>query len=238
MPENPTTSSIPSPGHGTFRLSEDLAKLQEKAREQSLILGDVIFLLDDRAHTFLLLLLSLPFVQPIPLPGLSTPFGVAIALLGIGSLVGQKPWLPDRLLKMQLPDIFLAPALRVMRRLARIMEVLLRPENSFSGNQSHYATIGRSLYSRLRSSALFAIADPIFQHVARDDRDNFCVFDSREGRILLPRRHFLFCHHCGVFCRDRIRRHCNGGVGLRMARAEYVCRVRGRRNAVSARILG
>jgi hypothetical protein len=131
MPESPKTSSIPSPGHGTFRLSEDLAKLQEKAREQSLSLGDVIFLLDDRARTFLLLLLSLPFVQPIPLPGLSTPFGVAIALLGIGSLVGQKPWLPDRFLKMQLPDMFLAPALRVMRRLARIMEVLLRPRILF-----------------------------------------------------------------------------------------------------------
>ena len=110
-------------------------------------------------------------------------------------------------------------------------------ENSFSGNQSHYATIGRSLYSRLRSSALFAIADPILQHVARDDRDNFCVFDSREGRILLRGRHSLFCHHCVVFCRDRIRRHCNGGVGLRMARGEYVCRVRSRRNTVSTRIL-
>ena len=131
MPESPKTSSIPSPGLGSFRLSEDLAKLQEKAREQSLSLGDVIFLLDDRAPTFLLLLLSLPFVQPIPLPGLSTPFGVAIALLGIGSLVGQKPWLPDRLLKMQLPDMFLAPALRVMRRLARIMEALLRPRILF-----------------------------------------------------------------------------------------------------------
>jgi hypothetical protein len=131
MPENPTTSSIRSPEHGTFRLSEDLAKLQEKARERSLILGDVIFLLGDRSHTFLLLLLSLPFVQPIPLPGLSTPFGVAIALLGIGFMVGQRSWLPGRLLKMQLPDIFLVPTLRVMRRLARIIEVLLRPRILF-----------------------------------------------------------------------------------------------------------
>ena len=92
MPENPTTSSIPSPEHGTFRLSEDLAKLHEKARERSLIVGDVIFLLGERANTFLLLLLSLPFVQPIPLPGFSTPFGVAIAFLGISFLVRQKPW--------------------------------------------------------------------------------------------------------------------------------------------------
>jgi hypothetical protein len=131
MPESPPASSIPSQGPGAFRLSEELIKLEEKSRQQSINLGDVIFLLDERAHTFLLLLLSLPFVQPIPLPGLSTPFGVAIAFLGISFLIGQKPWLPARLLKMQLPEIFLAPALQGMRRLARIMEVLLRPRILF-----------------------------------------------------------------------------------------------------------
>jgi hypothetical protein len=131
MPESPTASSIPSPTDGAFRLSEELLKLEEKSREQSINLGDVIFLLDERAHTFLLLLLSLPFVQPIPLPGLSTPFGVAIAFLGISFLVGQKPWLPAWILNTQLPTIFLAPALQGMRRLARIMEVLLRPRILF-----------------------------------------------------------------------------------------------------------
>jgi len=131
MPESPPASSVPSQGPGAFRLSEELAKLEKKSQEQSVNLGDVIFLLDERARTFLLLLLSLPFVQPIPLPGLSTPFGVAIALLGIGVLFGQKTWLPRGLLKVQLPEIFLAPALEGMRRLARIMEVLLRPRMLF-----------------------------------------------------------------------------------------------------------
>jgi len=130
MPETPS-ASVPLQGPGAFRLSEELAKLEKKSREQSINLGDVIFLLDERAHTFLLLLLSLPFVQPIPLPGLSTPFGVAIALLGIGFLLGKKPWLPQRLLKTQLPEIFLAPALEGVRRLAQIMEVLLRPRMLF-----------------------------------------------------------------------------------------------------------
>jgi hypothetical protein len=130
MPETPS-ASVPLQGPGAFRLSEELARLEKKSREQSINLGDVIFLLNERAHTFLLLLLSLPFVQPIPLPGLSTAFGVAIALLGIGFLLGKKPWLPQRLLKTQLPEIFLAPALEGIRRLAQIMEVLLRPRMLF-----------------------------------------------------------------------------------------------------------
>jgi hypothetical protein len=130
MPESPS-ASVPLQGPGGFRLSEELVALEKKSRKQSINLGDVFLLLDERAHTFLLLLLSLPFVQPIPLPGLSTPFGVAITLLGIGFLIGQKPWLPRRLLKTQLPPIFLTPALEGMGRLARIMEALLRPRMLF-----------------------------------------------------------------------------------------------------------
>ena len=114
-----------------FSFVRRVGKTRKRSREQSLNLGDVIFLLDDRAHTFLLLLLSLPFVQPIPLPGFSTPFGVAIAFLGVNFLLGQKPWLPGWLLKMQLPEIFLKPALQGMRRLARTMEVVLRPRILF-----------------------------------------------------------------------------------------------------------
>jgi len=225
MPESPTTSSIPSPEHGTFRLSEDLAKLQEKAREQSLSLGDVIFLLDDRARTFLLLLLSLPFVQPIPLPGLSTPFGVAIALLGIGSLVGQKPWLPDRLLKMQLPDIFLAPALRVPRILF------------LATNPTMQRLEGLCI---LVCGVLLCLPLPIpFSNMlpATTVITFACSTLGKDGFFYVGG---IFCFAITVlfFCRDRIRRHCNGGLGLRMARAEYVRRVRGRRNTVSARILG
>ena len=110
-------------------------------------------------------------------------------------------------------------------------------ENSLSGNQSHDATIGRSLYSNLRSSAFFTFADPIFKHVARHDRDNVCMFDSREGRYLLRRRHFLFCHHYGFFCRHRIGRRNSNGVDLRMARTERLWGVTGRRDTVRVRIL-
>ena len=50
MSESPTASSKPSPSHGAFRLSEELVKLEEKSRERSINLGDVIFLLHDRAR--------------------------------------------------------------------------------------------------------------------------------------------------------------------------------------------
>ena len=131
MPESPITSPKPSPRSSALCLSRELAILEGESRQRRINIGDVIALLDERAYTFLLVLLSLPFIQPIPIPGLSTPFGVVIALLGIGLLVGRKPWLPDRLLKIQLPEKFLAAALKVMRRLVLLLEMVLRPRIAF-----------------------------------------------------------------------------------------------------------
>jgi hypothetical protein len=131
MSESPITSPKPSPRDNALCLSRELIILEAKSREQRVNLGDVMALLGERAYTFSLILLSLPFIQPIPIPGLSTPFGVAIALLGSGLLVGRKPWLPVRLLNIQLPEKFLAAALHVMRRLVRVLEVVLRPRIAF-----------------------------------------------------------------------------------------------------------
>jgi hypothetical protein len=125
MPPNPST---PAPSDRTPRLSDQLTRLEAASQRQETVhLAEVIALLKGRAYTFLLLLLSVPFVQPIPIPGLSTPFGVAIALVGFGLLIGQTPWLPGWLLKLPLPKNFLAAALQVMRRLVRLLEALLRP---------------------------------------------------------------------------------------------------------------
>jgi hypothetical protein len=110
-----------------LRFSEEWMILEEKSQEEKIAIGDIITLLNQRSYTFLLLLLSLPFIQPIPFPGLSTPFGLVIALIGVGFLLGHKPWLPDRLLKIELPKTFLAVALQVMHRLVGILEVVLRP---------------------------------------------------------------------------------------------------------------
>jgi hypothetical protein len=117
----------PSPNDCGLRFSEELLILEEKSQEQKVSIGEIMALLKERAYTFLLLLLCLPFIQPIPIPGLSTPFGLVIALIGVGFLLGQKPWLPDGLLKIELSKTFLAVALQVMRRLTGILEVVLRP---------------------------------------------------------------------------------------------------------------
>lgn len=109
------------------RLSEEIAALRDRFAEGPLTLGDVIVVLQGRAWTLVLILLALPFITPIPLPFLSTPFGLAIALIALRLALGQKPWLPERLLVKPLPAGFFGTVLRFAGGVLRFLERFLRP---------------------------------------------------------------------------------------------------------------
>ena len=110
-----------------LRLSEEVARLAAVLGERPVCLREVITILRGRAYTLLLIILALPFCTPIPLPGLSTAFGLMIALIGFRLSLRQKPWLPRRLLDTTLPARFLSGALTATRRLVRFLEYFLKP---------------------------------------------------------------------------------------------------------------
>jgi len=109
------------------KLSEELAVLQASAGARSVTLREVVGRLGGRGYSLLVILLSLPFITPIPLPGLSTPFGLAIALIALRLSLGQRPLLPHRLQRKSLPPGFLTRMLRVSGGVIRFMEKFLRP---------------------------------------------------------------------------------------------------------------
>ncbi|MHB1155416.1 MAG: exopolysaccharide biosynthesis protein [Phycisphaerales bacterium] len=130
-PRNPRTDSPTSGASRPLRLSEELARLIPMLAERSVTLRQVIDVLRGRAYTLLLILLALPFCTPIPLPGLSTPFGLVIALIGFRLSLRQKPWLPARLLDTTLPPRFFTRVLSATRRFIRFLEWGLRPRLTF-----------------------------------------------------------------------------------------------------------
>lgn len=109
------------------KLSEELERLRCEFAQRSITLRELIVVLEGRAYDLLLLLLALPFLLPVPLPGLSTAFGTVIAVIAARLMVGQRPWLPRRLLDMQLPPKFFPTLLGSARRILRAFELLLRP---------------------------------------------------------------------------------------------------------------
>lgn len=121
---------------GPHRLSDQLAILIEWFAERPVTLREVVRVLRGRAYPLVLIFLALPFCTPIPLPGISTLFGLAIALIGFRLSLGQKPWLPARFLDKVLPPRFFVRLLSAGRRIIRMLEWGLRPRWVFLVDQT------------------------------------------------------------------------------------------------------
>ena len=113
------------------KLSVELANLRDRSVRGALTLREVIYTLHGRAYMLLVLLLALPFITPVPLPGLSTPFGLAIALIALRLSLGQRPWLPMKLQRKELPTGFFARVFGFAERVLRFLEKFLRPRLTF-----------------------------------------------------------------------------------------------------------
>jgi hypothetical protein len=109
------------------KLSEEFALILREFEVETVTLREVIGLLHGRGYVLLVILLALPFCTPIPLPGLSTPFGLIITIIGARLACGAKPWLPSRLLDTRLPPNVFAKVFSFTRRIVLGFERLLRP---------------------------------------------------------------------------------------------------------------
>ncbi|MBP6507043.1 MAG: exopolysaccharide biosynthesis protein [Opitutaceae bacterium] len=109
------------------KLSEELAELHARFATKPVTLREVIYTLRGRAYSLLVILLALPFITPIPLPGLSTPFGLAIAFIALRLTLGQRPWLPKKLQRKTLPAGFFGKIIAGATRVIRLLESFLKP---------------------------------------------------------------------------------------------------------------
>lgn len=142
----------PAPKRVTF--SEELAELVAHFAERPVRLGEILEATHGRGYNLLLVFVSLPFLSPIPLPGFSIPFGVLVAIIGTRTALGQKPWLPQKLLMKELPAGFLAKLLKAASRVVKFMERFLRPRLDFLHEQFIYRRLAGLL---IALSGLFLV---------------------------------------------------------------------------------
>ncbi len=122
----PSVIVPPDPAHPR-KLSEEFAMILREFVVETVTLREVIGLLQGRGYVLLVMLLALPFCTPVPLPGLSTPFGLIIAIIGARLALGAKPWLPRRLLDTHLPPAVFARVFSLTQKIILGFERLLRP---------------------------------------------------------------------------------------------------------------
>ena len=112
-------------------MSEEIAALLAELPQHRVTLREVLATLKGRAYTLLLIILALPFCQPLPLPGLSTLFGTIIALIGLRLSLRLEPRIPATMLEKPISTRLLVVTLTSAMRIVRMLEVVLRPRWSF-----------------------------------------------------------------------------------------------------------
>ncbi len=71
----------------------------EEARNETVTLSEILALAGERIFGFLLVILALPSALPVPAPGYSIPFGIAMFFLAIQLIMGRDlPWLPEKII--------------------------------------------------------------------------------------------------------------------------------------------
>lgn len=132
----------------TIRYSEFLESLRSNIEQapSKLSLHQVISFFGPKSHALLTLFFVLPFLQPIPIPGLSTVLGTCAAIVGFDLLIDRAPWLPARLGRVHVEKRFLLRVTTALERLLRKVEHLARPRGE--------ALIERASVRRLNGALL------------------------------------------------------------------------------------
>jgi hypothetical protein len=108
-------------------MRQALARAIDAIDGETLTLRRLIGLIGEHGLLFICALLTIPFLIPVSIPGVSTVFGLGILLIAIGITLNRAPWLPDRLQDRPIPTAKLKPVLlRGVGWLERI-EKVLRP---------------------------------------------------------------------------------------------------------------
>lgn len=117
--------------HGFPDTKESLYRALTRAIDSidgtTITLRRLLELVGEHGLLFLCALLTIPFLIPVSIPGVSTVFGAAIILVALGITTNRMPWLPDRLMDKELDAEKLAGILRRGANVVARVEVYIRP---------------------------------------------------------------------------------------------------------------
>ena len=115
-------------------LSEELQRLIALAEKEPLTVEKLIIEFGLRGNAFLTLILSCPFILPIPTFGLSALFGVIIAFISYYIIVNREPILPKKIAIKTLPRDHMLTFLKGSQKFINKVEKLVKPRLLFISN--------------------------------------------------------------------------------------------------------
>jgi hypothetical protein len=108
-------------------LSRALSDAAKSITGETASVRELLGLIGEQGMLMFCIFLTIPFLVPVSIPGVSTVFGLLVILIGFGVALNRMPWLPDRLLDRRFPSAKLVPALEAGARLLARLERFLHP---------------------------------------------------------------------------------------------------------------
>ncbi|HEY0007862.1 MAG TPA: exopolysaccharide biosynthesis protein [Tepidisphaeraceae bacterium] len=118
-------SASPDPAHHSLVSAMDQIRTRSNGQPQTV--QQIVEILKDRGIVVVLIILTMPFLFPIPTMGLSAPAGAALAVYGFCVALGREPWLPGFLLKRELSPRTIERLVSFGEKWARRVEKVLKP---------------------------------------------------------------------------------------------------------------
>lgn len=126
-------------------LAETLEQTLSSQDEQGPSIGELTEAVGDKGFGLLLIILSLPSALPVPAPGYSTPFGIAIAIIALQMLIGRHTvWLPERIQRIRIAPKIATKMIGAASKFLRAIEHLIKPRQRWirsRGGQSGLAIV-------------------------------------------------------------------------------------------------
>jgi hypothetical protein len=117
-----------------------LSEIVDKVPARGLTLRQLLNRLGERGQLIFCMILTIPFLLPVSIPGTSAPFGMLMVLIAAGLTMQRSPWLPNRLMNRRLAVHHLIPLLERGSRLFARLETVVQPRLL---PLTHGATVGR-----------------------------------------------------------------------------------------------
>lgn len=116
-------------------LLDHLDEIEAQCAQGEITLKTIFSIFGNDGHYVLIFFLILPFLQPIPLFGLSTPFGILIAIVSYLSYLKRPPFIPKRWELKRLPGPTVLKIAEGSERVFEKLACILHPrwKNFFKG---------------------------------------------------------------------------------------------------------
>jgi len=82
-------------------LKSKLQSVINRVHSETVSVATIMDLIGREGLLLLCIFLTLPFMVPVSIPGVSTVFGLCIILIGVGLMTNRHPWIPAQLLKKE-----------------------------------------------------------------------------------------------------------------------------------------